>query len=46
MNNLREINQANGVFKPIVPNDMLEPEHPVCIIDRVVELLDLERFYD
>jgi len=46
MNNFREYNQAQGVFRPIVPNDLLEPEHPARIIDRVVELLDLERLYD
>jgi len=46
MNNFREYNQAQGIFRPIVPNDLLEPEHPARVIDRVVELLDLERLYD
>lgn len=46
MNNFREYNQAQGVFRPIVPDDLLEPEHPARVIDRVVELLDLEIIYD
>jgi len=46
MNNFREYNQAQGVFRPIVPNDLLEQEHPARVIDRVVELLDLEVIYD
>lgn len=36
MNNFREYNQAQGVFRPIVPHDLLEPEHPARVIDRVV----------
>jgi transposase len=46
MNNFREYNQAQGVFRPIIPNDLLEPEHPARVIDRVVELLDLKVIYD
>jgi len=46
MNNFREYNQAQGIFRTIVPNDLLEPEHPARVIDRVVELLDLEVIYD
>jgi transposase len=34
------------IFKPIVPNDLLEPEHPVRVIGGVVELIDLEIIYD
>ncbi len=46
MNNFREYNQAQGVFRPIIPNDLLEQEHPARVIDRVVELLDLKVIYD
>jgi transposase len=45
MNNLREYNQAQGIFRTIVPDELLEPEHPARIIDTVVEMLDLRKLY-
>ena len=37
--------QAQGVFRPIIPNDLLEPDHPARIVDKVVEMLDLSGIY-
>jgi len=45
MNNFREYNQAQGIFRTIVPDELLEPEHPARIIDTVVEMLDLRKLY-
>jgi transposase len=45
MDNFRPYDQSQGVFRPIIPNDLLEPEHPARIVDKVVELLDLSSIY-
>lgn len=43
--NFRAYDQSQNVFRPIIVNDLLEPEHPARIVDKVVELLDLSRLY-
>ena len=45
MDNFRAYDQSQGAFRAIIPNDLLEPEHPARIVDRVVELLDLSSIY-
>jgi transposase len=45
MNNFREYNQAQGIFRTIIPDKLLEAEHPARIIDKVVEMLDLNKLY-
>ena len=45
MDNFRPYDQSQGAFRAIIPNDLLEPEHPARIIDRVVEMLDLSTIY-
>lgn len=46
MSNFREYNQDQGVFRPIVPNDLLEPDHPARIVDKVVEYINLDAIYN
>ncbi len=46
MDNFRSYDQAQGVFRPIIPNELLEEEHPARVVDRVVELLDLTEVYE
>ena len=41
----KEYDQSQGVFRAIRPNELLEPDHPARIIDRVVEMLDLSEIY-
>ena len=43
--NFRTYNQAQGIFKTIIPDQLLEKDHPARIINHVVEVLDLEKFY-
>jgi transposase len=45
MDNFRCYDQSQGAFRAIIPNDLLEPEHPARIVDRVVERLDLSSIY-
>ena len=45
MNNFREYNQAQGIFRTIIPDKLLEAAHPARIIDKVVEMLDLQKLY-
>ena len=45
MENFRPYDQSQGAFRAIIPNDLLEPEHPARIVDKVVELLDLSSIY-
>ncbi len=45
MDNFRPYDQSQGAFRAIIPNDLLEPERPARIIDRVVEMLDLSKIY-
>ena len=45
MSNFREYNQAQGIFRTIVPEELLELDHPARIIDKVVEMLDLSKLY-
>jgi transposase len=45
MENFRRYDQSQGAFRTIIPNELLEPEHPARIVDKVVELLDLSRIY-
>jgi len=42
----REYDQGQGIFRELRPNDLLEPDHPARVIDKVVELLDLKEIYD
>jgi len=41
----RNYNQSQGVFRDIRPNELLEPNHPARVIDKVVEMLDLREIY-
>ena len=41
----KEYDQGQGIFRAIQPNDLLEPDHPARVIDKVVELLDLDEIY-
>ena len=41
----REYDQGQGVFRSIRPNELLEPDHPARVIDKVVEMLDLGEIY-
>lgn len=45
MSIFRPYDQAQGVFRPIIPNDLLEPDHPARIVDKVVEMMDLSKIY-
>jgi len=45
MDNFRPYDQSQGAFRAIIPNELLEPEHPARIVDSVVELLDLSSIY-
>ena len=45
MSNFREYNQQQGIFRVIIPDELLEEDHPARIIDRVIETLDLSRIY-
>jgi transposase len=41
----REYDQGQGVFRSIRPNELLEPDHPARVVDKVVEMLDLGEVY-
>ncbi|MCK5591003.1 MAG: IS1182 family transposase [Candidatus Pacebacteria bacterium] len=41
MPNFKEYNQAQGMFMTMIPNELLEPDHPARIIDTIVESLNL-----
>jgi transposase len=41
----KDYDQGQGIFRAIQPNDLLEPDHPARVIDKVVELLDLQEIY-
>jgi len=41
----KEYDQSQGIFRAIQPNELLEPDHPARVIDKVVELLDLGEIY-
>ena len=45
MPQFREYDQGQGVFRSIRPNELLEPDHPARVIDKVVEMLDLKEVY-
>jgi transposase len=45
MHNFRDYNQRQGVFRQLVPNELLEEDHPARMIDAVVEHLDLAKVY-
>ena len=45
MPRFKDYNQNQGVFRQLVPNELLEEDHPARIIDAVVERLNLERIY-
>jgi transposase len=45
MDNFRSYDQSQGAFRAIIPNELLEPEHPARVVDKVVELLDLGKIY-
>jgi len=46
MPNFRPYDQSQGVFRDIRPNELLEPDHPARVIDKVVEILDLNEVVD
>ena len=41
----KDYDQSQAVFRDIRPLDLLEADHPARVIDRVVELLDLQELY-
>lgn len=45
-NNFREYSQAQGIFRAIVPDELLEEEHPARVVSKVVESLDLTSIYE
>jgi transposase len=45
MATFREYDQGQGVFRAIRPDELLEPDHPARVIDKVVEMLDLREIY-
>jgi transposase len=45
MATFREYDQGQGVFRDIRLDELLEPEHPARVIDKVVEMLDLSELY-
>ena len=46
MAKFRPYNQSQGIFKTLIPDTLLEAEHPARIINKVVELLDLSGLED
>jgi transposase len=46
MEKFKEYNQKQGIFRSIIPGELLEDDHPARIIDRVVERLELEELYN
>lgn len=46
VNNFREYSQAQGIFRTIVPENLLEDEHPARVVSKVVESLDLTAIYN
>ena len=45
MANFKEYNQKQGMFLTLVPDELLESEHPARIVDVVVENLNLDEIY-
>lgn len=45
MRRFKAYDQRQGVFRSLVPNDLLEEDHPARVIDAVVERLNLEPIY-
>ena len=45
MPTFKDYDQSQAVFRDIRPLDLLEEDHPARVIDRVVELVDLEELY-
>ena len=45
MPNFRDYNQKQGIFRVIIPDELLDREHPARVIDKVVEALDLLKVY-
>lgn len=41
----KDYDQGQGVFRSIKPSELLEPDHPARVIDKVVEMLDLSEIY-
>lgn len=46
MDKFKEYNQAQGLFRTIIPEELLEEKHPARIVSIVVEHLDLEALYE
>ncbi len=46
MSNFKAYNQEQGIFRPIIPDELLEPDHPARIVDKVVEYLNLDAIYN
>lgn len=45
MATFREYDQGQGVLRAIRPNELLQPDHPARVIDKVVEMLDLSEIH-
>jgi len=46
MTNFKDYNQKQGMFMTLIPNDLLEVDHPARIIDTIVESLNLDTMID
>jgi transposase len=45
MSNFKTYNQKQGMFCSLIPDELLESDHPARIVDAVVEKLNLEKIY-
>ncbi len=46
MQKFKAYNQEQGIFRTIVPAELLENDHPARIVDIVIENLSLEKLYE
>jgi len=44
MPNFKTYNQSQGMFITLIPDELLESDHPARIIDAIVEKLNLEKY--
>jgi len=45
MPNFKTYNQSQGMFITLIPDELLESDHPARIIDAIVEKLNLDKIY-
>lgn len=46
MDKFKEYNQVQGIFRTIIPEELLEEDHPARVVDVIVENLDLKKLYE